>query len=42
MQWMRLMLICCGMPMEGMEMLGVNVNEDEDSDYEYGDSDSDY
>jgi hypothetical protein len=27
MQWMRLMMICCGMAVKKMGMLGVNVRE---------------
>jgi hypothetical protein len=41
MQWMRLMMICCGMAVKKVGMLGES-EEDEGTDCEDGDSDTDW
>ena len=40
-QWMILMMICCGMAVKRIGMLGVNVRKREGTDCEDGDSDTD-
>jgi hypothetical protein len=42
MQWVRPMMICCGMAVKRMGMLGRECVENEGMDCEYGDSDTDW
>ena len=41
MQWMRLMVICCGKAVKRMGMSGSECEEDEGTDCENGDSHTD-
>ena len=42
MQWMGLMMICCGMAVKRLGMLGVMCEEVEGTDCEDGDNDDDW
>ena len=42
MQWMRLMMICCGMAVKRLGMLDSECETDEGTDCEGGDSDTDW
>ena len=42
MQWMGLMMICCGMTVKRMGNAKSECTEDEGTDFEHGDSDNDW